>query len=113
MPFPVNRIAQAGALAGLDDFDFLRCSIQIVKQGRQQLHQGLSNMGLDAVQSQANFVFVDLGMPSTPVYERMLHLGVIVRPMAPQGMPTCLRITVGTPDQNRRALDALAKALDN
>ena len=112
-PFPVNRIAQAGALAGLDDFDFLRCSIQIVKQGRQQLHQGLSNMGLDAVQSQANFVFVDLGMPSTPVYERMLHLGVIVRPMAPQGMPTCLRITVGTPDQNRRALDALAKALDN
>jgi histidinol-phosphate aminotransferase len=112
-PFPVNRIAQAGALAGLDDLEFLLCSVQIVREGRQQLCRGLSKMGLNPIPSQANFVFFDLGIPSTPIYERMLHLGVIVRPLAPQGMPTCLRITVGTPDQNKRALDALALALDN
>jgi histidinol-phosphate aminotransferase len=70
-------------------------------------------MGLKPVPSQANFVYVDLGIPSTPIYERMLRLGVIVRPLAPQGLPTCLRITVGTPDQNNRALDTLAKALEN
>jgi histidinol-phosphate aminotransferase len=112
-PFPVNRIAQAGALAGLDDLEFLRCSVDIVKEGRQQVYNGLSKMGLDPIPSQANFVWVDLGIPSTPIYERMLRMGVIVRPMAPQGMPTCLRITVGTPDQNNRALNALAKALEN
>ncbi|MDR3573162.1 MAG: histidinol-phosphate transaminase [Anaerolineaceae bacterium] len=112
-PFPVNRIAQAGALAGLDDLEFLRCSIQIVQQGRQQVYDGLLKMGLDPIPSQANFVCVDLGMPATPIYERMLRMGVIVRPLAPQGLPTFLRFTVGTPDQNIRALNTLAKALDN
>lgn len=111
-PFPVNRIAQAGALAGLDDLEFLRCSVDVVREGRQQVYQGLLKMGLNPVPSQANFVFVDLGIPSTPVYERMLRLGVIVRPLAPQGMPTCMRFTIGTPDQNARALDTLAKALE-
>ncbi len=112
-PFPVNRIAQAGAIAGLDDLEFQRCSVQIVQQGRRQLFEGLLKMGLDPVPSQANFVFVDLGMPSTPIYERMLRMGVIIRPLAPQGLPTCLRFTVGTPDQNIRALNTLAKALEN
>ena len=112
-PFPVNRIAQAGALAGLDDHEFLRCSVEIIREGRKQVYDGLLKMGLSPVPSQANFVYVDLGMPSTPIYERMLRLGVIVRPLAPQGMPTSLRFTVGTPDQNNRALNTLAKALEN
>jgi histidinol-phosphate aminotransferase len=112
-PFPVNRIAQAGALAGLDDHEYLRCSIDFVKQGREQLFDGLVKLGLDPTPSQANFIFVDFGYPAAPLYESMLRQGVIVRPLGPQGLPTCLRITVGLPDQNKRALDALAQALNN
>jgi histidinol-phosphate aminotransferase len=109
--FPVNRVAQAGALASLDDHEFLRSSVQVVKEGREQIYQALLKMRLKAIPSQTNFVFVDLGVPSNPVYESMLRQGVIVRPLGPQGMPSCLRITVGTPDQNIRALNALTNAL--
>lgn len=110
-PFPVNRVAQAGALAGLDDREFLDCSVRMTKQGRAQLYQGLVKMGLKTFPSQTNFVLVDLGIPAGPVYEGMLRQGVIIRPLGPQGMPTCLRITVGTPEQNERALKALKHAL--
>jgi histidinol-phosphate aminotransferase len=112
-PFPVNRTAQAGAVASLDDSDFLRCSIQIVKEGREQLYQGLVKLGLKPVLSQTNFVFVDLEKPSTPVYKSMLLQGIIIRPLEPQGLPTCLRITVGTAEQNTRALAALAMAIES
>lgn len=112
-PFPVNRVAQAGALASLDDREFLRCTVEMTIQGRNQLAHGMRQMGLQVYPSQANFVLVDLRIPSTPVYEAMLREGVIVRPLAPQGLPTCLRITVGLPEQNERALAALKKALEN
>jgi histidinol-phosphate aminotransferase len=111
-PFPVNRTAQAGAIASLDDVDFLKRSIKIVIEGRQQLIQGLMKLGLKPIPSQTNFVFTDLDRPSTPVYKSMLLEGVIVRPLEPQGLPNSLRITVGTPEQNIRALISLARALD-
>ena len=110
-PFPVNRTAQAGAIASLDDSEFLERSIRVVVEGRSQLYQGLVKLGLKTSPSQTNFVFVDLERLSTPIYNAMLLEGVIVRPMEPQGLPTCLRITVGTKEQNTRALDALARAL--
>jgi histidinol-phosphate aminotransferase len=112
-PFPVNRIAQAGALASLEDQEFLDRSVSIVKQGRHQLYHGLLNLGLKPIPSQANFVMVDLEFPASPIYEALLYQGVIVRPLGPQGLPTCLRITVGTPAQNERALSALEKVFRN
>lgn len=111
--FPVNRIAQAGALAGLDDQEFIDRSIRLVRQGRDQLNHGLMNMGLKTITSHTNFVLVDLDFPAGPIYEAMLRQGVIVRPLGPQGLPTCLRITVGTPAQNERALKALEIAIQN
>jgi histidinol-phosphate aminotransferase len=99
------------ALAGLDDQEFIDRSVRTARQGRDHLYQGLSKMGLAATPSHTNFILVDLGIPAGPVYEAMLAQGVIVRPLGPQGLPTCLRITVGTPDQNERALAALERAL--
>jgi histidinol-phosphate aminotransferase len=110
-PFPVNRIAQAGALASLEDAEFYRQSVNVVLEGRSQLSEGLRRLGLHPIPSQANFVFVDLGVEAAPVYQAMLRRGVIVRPMGPQGLPTCLRITVGLAEQNERALHELAAAL--
>ncbi|MCX6054848.1 MAG: histidinol-phosphate transaminase [Chloroflexi bacterium] len=111
--FPVNRVAQAGALAGLDDQEFIDRSVLIVKQGRDQLYRGLLNMGLETTLSQANFVLVNLNFPAGPIFEALLYQGVIVRPLGPQGLPNFLRITVGTPAQNERVLNALHIALLN
>jgi histidinol-phosphate aminotransferase len=61
--------------------------------------------------SAGNFVLIDCGRPAAPVYEAMLHQGVIVRPVANYGLPNCLRLTIGTGEQNARMLASLAHAL--
>ena len=110
-PFPVNRIAQAGALAALDDVDFVRRSVQLVAEGRQQLEQAFDEMGLRYYHSQANFICVDLDRLAQPVFEAMLRAGVIIRPLGPSGAPNSIRITIGTGAQNERMLAALRQAL--
>lgn len=110
-PFPVNRVAQAGALAAMEDHDFIRRTLEINRQGRQQFYQALKEMGLRCYPSQTNFIFVDLGCQAQPVFEAMLRQGVIIRPLGSMGQPTCIRITVGTQPQNERAIQALRKTL--
>lgn len=110
-PFPVNRAAQAGALAALDDTDFIRRSIQLVDAGRQQFYRAFDEMGIKYTTSQANFVFFELDGEAQPLFEALLREGVIVRPLGPQGMPNCIRITIGTTHQNERAIRSLQKVL--
>jgi len=110
-PFPVNRAAQAGALAALDDPDFVRRTLDTNRQGREQLYAGFAALGLRYYRSQANFVFLDMGRPVEPVYAAMLQQGVIVRPLASFGLGHGLRISVGTAEENARTLAALERAL--
>ena len=61
--------------------------------------------------SRANFILVDVGRSAADIYQRLLKEGVIVRPMTPFGMESALRITVGTPQENRRLIKALRTVL--
>jgi len=106
-PFNTNHVAQRAALAALGDADHLARVVAANAAGRSELSAGLRALGLAPAPSQANFVYVDLGRPASAVYQGMLRAGVIVRPVG----PTQLRITVGTPDENRRCLAALGDAL--
>jgi histidinol-phosphate aminotransferase len=75
----------------------------------KQLFEGLKQMGFEVYAGQANFIFADLGKPSMPVFEGLLKEGVIIRPLAPQGAPNCIRVTIGTPEQNERFLNSFRK----
>jgi histidinol-phosphate aminotransferase len=108
-PFNVSTVGQAAAVAALDDTDHVEKSRRLNREGRDRLERELRRMGLRVTNSQANFVYVDLGRPARPVYERLLRLGVIVRPFG--GLPDKLRITVGTPPENDRLCEALVEAL--
>ena len=109
-PFNVNSIAQAAALAALDDSAHLDKARRMNTDGMQQLVQGFKLLGLDYIPSVGNFVCVEVGEAGR-VYEQLLRAGVIVRPVANYGMPRHLRVTVGRADENRRFLDALKAAL--
>lgn len=109
--FNVNSIALAAARAALDDREHLQRSIAVTRQGLAQVRAGCDRLGIRHLPSQGNFVLLDLQRPALPVYERMLRAGVIVRPVANYNLPNHLRVTVGTPEQNQRMLDALEKAL--
>ena len=106
-PFNVNSVAQAGAVAVLNDPAFLERSFEVNLAGMKQITDGLSSLGFDYIPSCANFVSFRVG-PAAEVFDRLLRQGVIVRPIAGYGMPEYLRVSIGTRTENQRFLDALA-----
>lgn len=110
-PFNVNLLAQQAAIAALADEEHVARSREVNSLGKRQLYEAFDQMGLEYCSTQSNFVFVDIGRPSRPVYEALLRAGVIVRAGDIFDRPHCLRVTVGTEEQNNRFLEALRRAL--
>jgi histidinol-phosphate aminotransferase len=109
-PFNANLLAQAGALAALDDVEHLQRTRANNSAGLEFLAGAFREWGLEYVPSFANFILVRVG-EGTKVFDAMQRLGVIARPMAGYQLPEWLRITVGTRDQNQRTINALKQAL--
>jgi histidinol-phosphate aminotransferase len=110
-PFNVNALAQAAALAALDDDAHTLECVRMIEAGRHYLYDEFNALGVKYVPSRANFILVDVGRSASDIYQRLLKEGVIVRPLTPFGMESALRITVGTPQENRRLVKALRKVL--
>lgn len=110
-PFNVNALAQLAGLAALRDSAHVAQSIRVNREGLLQVEAGLRDRGLGFIPSVGNFVTFDVRQPPGPVYERLLRQGVIVRPVANYGLPTHLRVTIGTANENERFLKALDSVL--
>lgn len=108
-PFNTSAIAQAAALAALDDGDHIRRSVESNNRGLKFLGDGLTRMGVKFVPSVTNFVLVDVGCDGDEVFELLKREAVIVRPMAFMGFPTAIRVTVGTQEENEIFLKAFEK----
>lgn len=109
-PFNVNAIAQAAALAALDDRDFAEKTARENRAGLAQLEAGCRQLGLEIVPSVANFMLVRVG-DGGRVFESLQKRGIIVRPVKSYGLPEWIRVTVGTRAQNERLLAELRAAL--
>src|SRR6266852_1546597 len=110
-PFNVNSLAQVAALAAIDDEAHVLECVRMIEAGRHYLYDEFKRLGISYVPSRANFILVDGGRSASDIYQKLLHDGVIVRPMTPFGMETALRITVGTPEENRKLIKALRRVL--
>ena len=110
-PFNVNSLAQTAALAALDDEPHVLECVRMIEAGRHFLYDEFKRLGITYVPSRANFILVDVGRSASDIYQKLLHEGVIVRPLTPFGMETALRITVGTPEENRKLIKALRRVL--
>jgi histidinol-phosphate aminotransferase len=110
-PFSLNIAATAAGLAALEDAAHLERSVALVREGKEFFYRLCRRLGLSCQPSQANFVLIDLGRPASEVAEALLGRGVIVRPCASFGLPTCIRVSVGLPDENRRFASALEATL--
>jgi histidinol-phosphate aminotransferase len=109
-PFNVNSLAQAAAIAALQDGEFLARSAAVNEAGKAQLQTAFDEMGLVYVPSHANFVLVQVG-DAAAVNSELLKRGVIVRPVAADGLPHWLRVSIGLPHENARFLQALGEVL--
>lgn len=105
-PFNTGSLSQKAALEALRDKQHLTASVENNEAGKKYLYEGLSSCGLSFVPTEANFVYLPVD-DSVSLYEKLLKLGVIVRPMGPRA----LRITIGLPDENRRLIAALKSVL--
>ena len=109
-PFNTTAMAQAAALAALDDDDYVARTRAMVSDGLDALQGAFQKMKLDYVPSSANFVMVKVG-EGRKVFMAMQREGVIVRSMDPYGLPEYIRVTVGTRAENRRCLAVLKRVL--
>jgi histidinol-phosphate aminotransferase len=110
-PFNVNIPALVGAEAALGDKEQVRRAVQLVDDGLRQVQAALPALGVRLFPSAGNFVLADVGDNGQLVYERLLRHGVIVRPVAGYGLPRCVRITIGTSEQNERMIRSLRAAM--
>jgi histidinol-phosphate aminotransferase len=112
-PFDVSSAAQAAALASLDGADEVARRRRLNAEGRAQVERALVANGLSpAGPAVANFLYADVGGDARIVFDDLLRLGVIVRPLAGFGAPTAIRVTVGLPEENELFAEALARLRD-
>ena len=109
-PFNVNSIAQAGALAALEDEAHPRETKRVIDEGRAYLQEQFAEMKLPFVPGVANFVMVNVG-DGCAVFEKLLRRKIIVRPLKGYGLPEWVRISVGSMEGNTRCVAALREIL--
>jgi histidinol-phosphate aminotransferase len=109
-PFNINSIAQAGALAALEDVEHMRKTRENNSRGLRLYTEAFQKLGLEYVPSSGNFILVRVG-DGQGVFSALQKQGVIVRPMAGYQLGEWIRISVGTPQENERCLATLKSAL--
>lgn len=109
--FNVSALAQFAATAALADVAHTERVLSHTALWRDALKVDLRALGLSVADSRTNFLLVDLNRDATATEQALYQHGVIVRPMAGYGLGHCIRVTVGTPEQNRRLLGLLAEVL--
>lgn len=105
-PFNVSAMAQAAAVAALQDDDHVKRTQDLVREGLRFFEDAFRERGLSFIPSAANFICVDVGA-GQGMFERMQAHGVVVRPLGGYGLPRYIRITIGTPAENSRCLEVL------
>jgi len=105
-PFNVSRLAEIAAVAALDDVEFVEETLSANAAGAEYLAKELTELGIGFWPTDTNFILARAGCDA---YERLLHEGIIVRPLAGFGMADCVRITIGTADENERLVKGLRK----
>jgi histidinol-phosphate aminotransferase len=112
--FSVSSVAEAGALAGLRDTAHVQKTVENNCRGAEYLTNKLAEIGLKALPTWTNFLFIDLGEPASPFAKRLEAEGVIVRPMTGSwNAATAIRVTIGTPEQNELFLSAVKKVMSS
>ena len=108
--FNVNSFAQVAAIAALSDTEYLEKSYALNREGLSLFYGELEAMGLTFIQSQGNFVMVQVPNAAT-IYKKLLERGFIVRPVSNYGLSDWLRISIGLPEENLKFFSAFKAVL--
>jgi histidinol-phosphate aminotransferase len=107
--YSVSTLAQAGALAALEDSAHIRKTVENNTDQSEQLFRAISEVGYAVTPTWGNFLYCDIGQDAGRFAERLRSQGILVRPLNQWGAPESVRITIGRPEQNEALLRALRK----
>jgi histidinol-phosphate aminotransferase len=105
--FSVSSLAQAGAIAALRDEEHIRNAVQSNSEQGEVVASGLRELGYEIPVSWANFVFCELREGAAAFADRLLSCGIVVQPLGMWGAPNAIRVSIGTPEQNREFLEVM------
>ena len=111
LPFNVNAFSQAAAVVLLAHREWIDANVREVVYERERVAGRLAALaGVETFRSEANFILIRTRLPGDDVFEALLAEGILVRNLGPiSGLENCLRVTVGTAEENDRFLDGLTK----
>jgi histidinol-phosphate aminotransferase len=107
--YSVSSVAQAAALAALDDHKHIARAVLNNASQAPILTEGLSRLGHRVVPTAANFLYCEVGGDASALAARLCGEGVSVRPLNAWGAPNCIRVSIGRPEQNELFLTAMRK----
>lgn len=110
--FNVGTPGLVGARAALADEKHLKTAVLANAEERQWLAGQLRSRALLVAPSQTNFLLADFQRDAAEIESSLVHMGVVLRPMVGYGLPSCLRITVGSREENLRLLEAMDRVLE-
>ncbi|SKA87060.1 histidinol-phosphate aminotransferase [Clostridium sp. USBA 49] len=108
-PFDVNLFAQKAAVKALEDKEHIKLVYETNKVGKEYLYKEFSKLGLEYIETNANFIMVKSKLDDKLVFNELLKKGIIIRPGAFLGMPGWMRVTIGTQNQNEAFIKALTE----
>ena len=111
-PFNVNNLAQRAAIVALDDEEYLKRVREVNTSGRDDFYDEFEKLGIKFWKSQANFVLIEPQSDGRALFNSLLKLGVIVRPVPLRKDKTFLRISIGTKEENEACVAALTELRD-
>nr|WP_209741074.1 histidinol-phosphate transaminase [Clostridium tertium] len=109
--FDVNLFAQKAAVVAIEDEEFINTVKIFNKEQRSYLTKKFNEMGLECIESQANFIMVNVNGDDRPIHEYLLRHGYIIRPGYLLDMPEWIRVSVGTKEQNVEFCELLYNAI--
>jgi len=114
LPFEPAIPAQAAAIAALDDQEYLQSTLTLNTNGMNQLTQAFNKLDLKYIPSVTNFVTLvfENGDNAKGFTQNMLKNGVILRHLIGFGLPECVRVTIGSTDENKFFIEKLNKIME-
>ena len=110
-PFNTNHLAHIAAIHALDNNSHLENSVNINDSGKEQIAHHFKKLGIEYIESYANFISFKIPKKANKIYQQLLHKGIIIRPLQSYNMPDWLRVSIGLKQDNQEFLDALRQLL--
>ena len=112
IPFMINSVSTAGAIAALEDDEFIEKTVSYIHEEKAFLYEQFDDLGIKYWKTQANFILTKPHIAPKDFEAKMLEEGIMVRPVAGFGAPDCVRITIGTREGNTALVQAWKKILN-